>query len=201
MHTFAKHSPGLAALVASVALAGVPVAGSAPSRPDPSDPAASIAPKPYESSLVPKTAESANDGSPADHWIEANRTVASFDSMSLTMGGSNGGDGRSAGEEQMSSKASTGKDPHAGHAMSTAKPASPHAGHTMPMGMPAKAAATREAAPSVPVEGVPKADGKPPRSTGPQASPSRGAKDPHAGHNMAPAATDPHAAHSDKEKK
>jgi hypothetical protein len=201
MYTFAKHFPGLAALVASVALAGQPVTGPAPARPNPSDPAASVAPKPYESFLVPKPAESADDGSPADHWIEANRTVASFDSMSLTMGGSNAGDGRGAGEEQMSSKASTGKDPHAGHSMSTAQRADPHAGHAMPMDMPAKPAAKREPAPSVAGAGVHRADDKPARSTDTQASPARGTKDPHAGHNMAPAATDPHAAHSDKERK
>lgn len=201
MYTFAKHFPGLAALVASVALAGQPVTGPAPARPDPSDPAASVAPKPYESFLVPKPAESADDGSPADRWIEANRTVASFDSMSLTMGGSDTGDGRGVGEEQMSSKATTGKDPHAGHAMSTAKPADPHAGHAMRMDMPAKPAAKREAAPTVPGAGVRGADGKTSRPTATQASPARGTTDPHAGHNMAPAAPDPHAGHGDKEKK
>ncbi|MCU6435265.1 hypothetical protein LPB67_15930 [Undibacterium sp. Jales W-56] len=129
-------------------------------------------------------------GSPANHWIEANRTVASFDSMSLTMGGSDAGDGRGADEEQQPSKASASKDPHAGHAMSKAKAADPHAGHAMPMDIPEKPAA-----------GVRRADGKSARPADKQASPAPVTKDAHAGHNMAPAAPDPHAVHDDKEKK
>lgn len=176
MQSVFRYVPGLIALMASVvpayACAAAPSAGAA----DPSSPNAAVAPTRYESFLPPKS-QAPSDVSPADNWKEANRTVASFDSMSLTMQmdspGSTEPSKASPGSPTTDGTAPT--DPHAGHARPTMPPADFHAGHQMPAQAGEKAGPARKAP-------------KPP--------------DPHAGHQMpGMKVADPHAGHVDGEKK
>ena len=200
MNTFAMRLYGIGTLVVGAALAGTANAAPVAARPDPADPGAAVSPTRYESFLAPQ-AKAKLQGSPADYWIEANRTVASFDSMSLTMGGSDTGQSAASDDQPSSPKQAPGADPHAGHSMPKRATGSGPMGHAMSDGQTRKAPGpTRPAGPSNPHAGhnMPSREaGRPapmPADTSPKA-------DPHAGHVMPRPVPDPHAAHGVPEKK
>lgn len=60
-------------------------AGHGKPLPDPAEAGAPVPPTRYES-FVPSTPAPGATASPADNWKASNRTVGSYDSMSLTMG-------------------------------------------------------------------------------------------------------------------
>ena len=201
MQSINKKVPGLIALLASVvapcASAGGQLAGVA-------DPSIShTVPLRYEGFLPVMPVASAS-GSPADNWKQANRTVASYDSMALTMPVESA---PSAGTSQQSPGApatdlAPPTNPHAGHSMPAVPASAPHAGHTMPV-------PTVEKVSPAPAE----AETRDPHAG--YKMPVKQAANPHAGHAMAPenppdphaghiaptAAPDPHSGHVGKEKK
>ena len=195
MKNKAKHFYGRVALVvcaACVAVTSAAAVGQSAGRQEPSDPGATVAPLRYESFLPAKT-RAARDVSPADSWKEANRTVASFDAMSLTMTPPD--DAGAIEADQPAPAAATQADPHAGHKM-TATPASdPHAAHQMPAQDTAPVPMKSAARPTDPHAGH-KMPNKPVAANASQAQPAAAMRDPHAGHGMPPAAPDPHAGHA-----
>jgi hypothetical protein len=82
-HPFA-HVHGLAGLVLWALASAANAAGQAVPLPDPADANATVPSTRYESVMA--TTPPARGSSPADNWKELNRTVGSYDSMSLTMG-------------------------------------------------------------------------------------------------------------------
>lgn len=77
------HAHGLAALILAALAFGANAAGQNKPLPDPADASAPVPPTRYEPFLVKTPAP--RTSSPADNWKALNRTVATYDSMSLTM--------------------------------------------------------------------------------------------------------------------
>ncbi|WP_426212112.1 hypothetical protein [Massilia sp. TWP1-3-3] len=209
MKNKAKHFYGQVALVACIAASSAAAVGQSAVRPDPSDPGATVAPNQYES-FLPKKNATAPDRSPPDTWKEANRTVGSFDAMSLTMTVTHPDDAGPTRANPAPPVAVTQSDPHAG----PSTPASdPHAAHRRPT----------KAAPQVPMTPAVKPPdlhaghetaNKPADLHAGHVRPDTGERDSHAGHVMPPSAPgshagnavpaavpDPHAGHAVKEKK
>lgn len=185
MQSITKKVPGVIALMASIVAAYASAGGQPAGAADPSASHVAIAPVRYES-FLPVMPVAPIGRSPADNWKEANRTVASLDSMALTM--------------PMQTPASAGTSPQSPGAPATdvAPPVNPHAGHSMPA-VPAPDPHAGHSMPAVPSPDA-HAGHKMPARTLEKAAPAREAaktSDPHAGHKMpAKKTANPHAGHS-----
>lgn len=203
MQSITKKVPGVIALMASIVAAYASAGGQPAGAADPSASHVAIAPVRYES-FLPVMPVAPIGRSPADNWKEANRTVASLDSMALTMPmqtpASAGTSPQSPGAP--ATDVAPPVNPHAGHSMPAVPSPDAHAGHKMPARTLEKAAPAREAA----------------KTSDPHAGhkmPAKKTANPHAGHSMVPAnppdphaehivpaaAPDPHSGHVGKEKK